>query len=334
MNRLVELLVVTLVLPCSVATRLGAEEPALKRVQVIVLAGPNGRLDHLALDRKHARLFISNMANSSLDIVDLKSGKPVKQIPGQRGIQGIAYAEDLDRIFAGVGEAGVCNVFDGASYQLLKSLPLADADNVRYEPRHRRIYVSHAPKGLAVIDAEGLAVFTDMALPAAPESFQLETHRPRLYLNTPRPSQVVVVDTEKNQVLKTYPVKLAHDNYPMALDEASHRIMIGCRRQPKLVVVDAESGKEVAGVPIPGDTDDVFYDAARKRVYASCGAGFLAVIRQVDPDHYEVVSRLPTVKLARTSLFDPVEGRLYLIVPRHEGSKGPQVWVYEAGPRT
>jgi DNA-binding beta-propeller fold protein YncE len=332
MNRFLDTFVAVQMLLCSFVSALRSEEPALERVQVIDLAGPNGRLDHLALDRKHGRLFVANMANSSLDIVDLRVGKLVKQIPGQKGIQGIAYAPDLDRIFAGVGEDGVCNVFDGANYQLLKSLPMADADNVRYEPRHRRVYVSHAPKGLAVIDAQSLSVITDIALPAAPESFQLEKDRARLYLNTPRPSQVVVVDTEQHQVIKTYPVTLAHDNYPMALDEANHRIITGCRRQPKLVVLDSESGKEVAGVPIPGDTDDVFYDGARKRVYVSCGAGSLAIIRQANPNDYEADSTLPTVKVARTSFFDPVESRLYLVIPRHEGSNGPQVWIYQARP--
>jgi hypothetical protein len=301
-------------------------------VQIIDLKGPSSRLDHLALDAKHKRLFVANMANASLDIVDLTEGKLVKQITGQKGIQGIAYAPDLDRIFVGVGEDGFCNIFDGGSYRLLKSIPLPDADNVRYEPRTERIYVGHAEKALAVIDARSLELLADIKLPAAPESFQLEKERPLIYLNTPRPSQVVVIDPEKNAVLKSYPLRAAHENFPMALDEANHRILIGCRRKPMLVVLDSESGNEVAHVEIPGDTDDLFLDARHKRIYVSCGEGFLAVIRQVDADHYELEAKLPTVKVARTSLFDSDASRLYLIVPRHGQTQGPQVWVYQAKP--
>src|SRR5262249_52854107 len=97
-----------------------AEPVSLKLLETIPLKGPEGRLDHLALDAHNARLFVANMANSSLDIVDLKAAKLVKQIPDQKKIQGIAYVPDLDRIFVGNGEDGVCNVFDGKAYTLLK----------------------------------------------------------------------------------------------------------------------------------------------------------------------------------------------------------------------
>src|SRR5262249_55574818 len=308
------------------------EQPSLERIQTIQLKGPDGRLDHMALDAEHKRLFVANMANSSLDIVDLKEGALLKQIPGQKGVQGIGYAPDLNRIFVGVGEVGVCNVFDGGDLSLLKSLPFPDADNVRYEPRRQRIYVAHAEKALGVINAKSLEVLADIQLPGSPESFQLAKERPRIYLNTPRPSQVVAIDTETDKVIDRYPLTLAQANYPMALDEADHRIFVGCRRQPMILVLDSESGKEIADVPIPGDTDDVFFDAERKRIYASCGAGFLAVVRQIDPDHYEMLEKIPTVKVARTSLFDPESGRLYLIVPKHGDKPSPEIWVYQARP--
>lgn len=308
-----------------------ANEPApLVRVQTIPLKGPSGRLDHLALDAAHARLFVANMPNHSLDVVDLHAGKLVRQIPGQDGIQGLAYAPDLDRIFVGNAEGGICNVFDGNDYRLLKSIKFADdADNVRYDPRTGRAYVEHAEASLAVLDAKSLKLIADIKLPGAPESFQLEKARPRLYINTPQAGRVAAVDTVHNRVVAEFPLTRAAANFPMALDEADRRIFVGCRREPMLVVLDSESGKEVTGVPIPGDTDDVFYDARRKRIYASCGAGFLAVIQQRDADHYESVAELPTAKLARTSFFDPVTDRLYLVVPRDDQRAAPEIWVYE-----
>jgi hypothetical protein len=313
------------------AARAAADEPLLRRVQTIPLKGPAGRLDHLALDAPHGRLFVANMANSSLDVVDLKAGTLVKQVPGQQGIQGIAYAADLDRVFVGLGTGGFCNVFDGDGYKLLKTIKFADdADNVRYNPATHLAYVAHAEKALAVIDARTFEVKADIPLPGQAESFQLEKGRPRLYLNTPSPAQVNVLDTDKNEVVTQYPLRRAAANYPLALDEPNHRLFVGCRKPPTVVVLDSESGNEVAGVPIPGDTDDLFYDASRKRLYASCGEGFMAVLRQADADHYELLEKVPTVKGARTCLFDPEAGRLYLIVPRQAGKEGPEVWVYQA----
>lgn len=310
-----------------------AVEPAtLELVQTISLKGAPGRLDHLAIDSKHGRLFIANLSNNSLDIVDLKAGKLIKQIPGQRKIQGIAYAPDLDRIYVGNGIGGECNIFDGKDYKLLKSLKLPGADNVRYLARRSLVYVGHADKALGAIDARTFEVKATMKLPGRPEGFQVESKRPRLYMNTVDPTRFVVVDTDKNEVLHRYPLKLADRAYPMALDEANRRAFLGCRNKPSVVVVDLDSGKEVTSVGIPEDIDDLFYDAKNKRLYASCGAGFLAVLRQKDADHYEMLEKIPTATKARTCFFDPAGGRLYLIVPRQTGQEGATIRVYKPRP--
>lgn len=310
-----------------------AAEPAtLELLQTIPLKGAAGRLDHMAIDTKHARLFVANLSNNSLDIVDLKAGKLLKQIPDQKKIQGIAYAPDLDRIFVGNGAGGECNVFDSKDYTLLKSIKLPGADNVRYLAPRRLVYVGHAEKTLSVIDAQTLEVKAEIKLSGQPEGFQLEIKRPRLYLNTVDPTRLVVVDTEKNEVLHRHPLTLADRAYPMAVDEANRRLFLGCRNKPSVVVVDSETGKEVASLTIPEDIDDLFYDAKNKRLYASCGSGALAVVRQRDADDYETLETIPTVKMARTCFFDPAGERLYLIVPHQEGQEGPTIRVYRPRP--
>jgi DNA-binding beta-propeller fold protein YncE len=317
------------------ALGLSAPAPAaeLELVQTIVLKGKPGNLDHLALDAKRQRLFVANKANNTLDIVDLKAGKLHAQKANQTAIQGIAYAPDLDRIFVGLGSNGLCNVLDGETYKILETIKFKDdADNVRYNPKTQRVYVAHAEKALGVIDARTFALKTDIKLPGQAEAFQIETKRPRIYLNTPSPSLVVVIDTEKNEVVTTYPVKRAGGGHPLALDEDNHRVFVGCRKEPMVVILDSETGKEVAGVPIPGEVDDLFLDAKRKRLYASCGEGFLVVLKQVDADRVEALEKIPTAKGARTCLYVPETGRLYLAVPRQAGKAGPEVRVYQAKP--
>src|SRR5262249_15682639 len=243
------------------------------------------------------------------------------------------YAPDLDRLYVALGTGGFCNIFDGKSLNLLKTIKfMDDADNVRYDPRSRSVYVAHAEKALGVIDAEALELKTDITLPGSAEGFQIEKGRPRLYLNVPSPSQVVVIDTGKNEVVNSYLLKMAAANYALALDEANRRLFIGCRKKPMLVIMDSESGNEIASMEIPADTDDVSYDAKRKRIYASCGEGFIAIIKQTDADHYELVEKFPTVKDARTSYLDAETGRVYLGVPRQEGKAGPEIRVYEPKP--
>src|SRR5439155_7295677 len=121
-----------------------------------------------------------------------------------------------------------------------------DADNVRYNPAKKTVYVAHAEKELGVIDGKTCLVKKNIKLPAAAEGFQIEAKRPRLYLVTPSPSQLVVIDTDKNEVVKTYPIKSAEGGHPVALDEANQRVIVGCRKEPMLVVLDMEKGTEVA----------------------------------------------------------------------------------------
>jgi DNA-binding beta-propeller fold protein YncE len=306
-----------------------ADPSALQLVQTIPLKGAAGRLDHLALDAKGGRLFIANLSNNSFDIVDLKAGKLVKQIPNQRKIQGVGYVPNLDRIFVGNGNDGVCNVFDGKSYELIRSIKLDDADNVRYDARTKQIYVTHAENALSAIDPRTLEVKATIKLPGAPEAFQLDPVQPRLYVNIPKPAQVAVVDTDKNEVIDKFPLTLAEANYPLALDAKGGRLFVGCRKKPAVVILDAKTGKEAAGITIPADTDDLFYDADTDRLYASCGEGFLAVIQRKDADGYKVVERLATGKLARTCLFDPGSRRLYLPVPRQNGTAAPELRVFD-----
>jgi DNA-binding beta-propeller fold protein YncE len=306
-----------------------AEAP-LELVKAIELKGKAGNLDHLALDSKRDRLFLANTANNTLDVVDLQAGKLLRQVASQFGIQGVAYAPDLDRVFVGLGKDGFCNVFNGEGYKPLKTIKFADdADNVRYHAPTHITYVIHAEKQLAAVDAKTFEVKAEIDLPAEGEGFQAEKGRPRLYVNIPSTNQVAVIDTDKNQVVGTYAVKAAKKNVPLALDEASHRLFLGCQDGPMLVVLDSESGNEVATVPIPGGADDLFYDAGRKRIYASCGAGAVAVIRQADADHYEALAKVDTAMGAKTSLLDPDGGRYFVAVPRQAGKAGPEIRVYQ-----
>ncbi len=113
----------------------------------------------------------------------------------------------------------------------------------------------------------------------------------------------------------------------MALDDTQHRLFVGVRTPPLLLVLDTESGKEMARVPSVGDADDLFYDAPHRRIYIAGGAGALSIVAQEDADHYTPVATLPTAAGARTALFVPELGRLYLAVP-HRGTQGAEIRVY------
>jgi hypothetical protein len=146
-------------------------------------------------------------------------------------------------------------------------------------------------------------------------------------VNVPAAHHIAVVDRAKMKVIAKWPVKDAEANFPMALDEANHRLLIGCRKPAKVLVLDTESGKTVATIDCCGDADDLFYDASSRRIYVTGGEGRITVIQQTDADHYAVADSIPTAAGARTSYFDPGAARLYVAVP-HRDAQAAEVRVY------
>jgi DNA-binding beta-propeller fold protein YncE len=307
-----------------------AASPPLERVQTIELKGPTGPFDHLMVDHKRSRLLVANQSNNTLDVVDLKTGKLIKQVPEQKEIHGISYSPDLDRVFVGNG-GGVCNVLDAGDYTVLKSQPVAAADNLRYDPRSNRVYIA-SDNAIAIMDGKSLELVGTIKLPGSPEGFQLDPSQPRLYVNTTPPNQVTVVNTNNNKVINHYALPGYQGVETLVLNASQRRIFVGLRRHPMIVVMDRDSGKEVARVRIPGGIDDMFFDSKAKCIYASCSTGCIAVVRQLDEDRYELLSSVPTAYGAKTCFFDSETDRLYLAVPRQTNKKNPEVWVYQVKP--
>jgi DNA-binding beta-propeller fold protein YncE len=243
----------------------------------------------------------------------------------------VVLLPESNRVVVASGEDGMLRVFD-ESMKVIASLEgLADADNVRYDPQEQRIYVGYAQGALAVIDPEKVAKLADIKLEGHPESFQLEPRGRRIFVNVPSAKQVAVIDRDKAAVVAKWPVTEAYANYPMALDEAHERLLIVCRKPPRLLVLDTKSGRVVAQLECCGDADDIFYDADRRRIYISGGEGCISVFEQQDADRYSPLAKIATVTGARTSLLSPQTGRLYLAVP-HGSGREAEVRVYRIQP--
>jgi len=305
-----------------------AQEP-LSTTGAIELPRVQGRIDHLAFDGASQRLFVAALGNNTVEVLDVKAGKHLRSLSGFREPQGIAAVPDakLVAIANGQGE-GVQFVAD--DYRMTQTVRLGDdSDNVRYDTTAKRIYVGFGSGALAAIDPVDAKVLGEATLSGHPESFQLERTGPRIFVNVPTADQVAVVDRGSMKVVATWPVTAAKANFPMALDEANHRLIIGCRRPAKALVYDTTSGKELTAFDIVGDTDDLFYDAARKRLYVSGGEGFLDVFQSADANRFTRVAHVATASGARTSLFVPELSRLFLAVP-HRGSQRAEIRVYEA----
>jgi hypothetical protein len=188
--------------------------------------------------------------------------------------------------------------------------------------------VGYGSGAIAAVDLEGQRA-GEVKLQGHPESFQLERNGSRIFVNVPDARHVAVLDRAAMKLIGTWPVTEAAANYPMALDEASHRLFIGCHNPAMVLIYDTTSGKRVGSFPIVGDTDDLFYDAARKRLYVTGGEGYIDVCHQNDADHITRIARVASAGGARTSLYVPDQGRLYVAVPLR-GAEKSELRIYEA----
>jgi hypothetical protein len=266
-----------------------------------------------------------------VEVVDTFTGRDIHSIAGAANPQGVVFVSELNKLFVANGADGKLRFYDGDSFKLLNTIDIGeDADNVRYDPAEKKVYVAYGGDdvgGIAVIDATTGKRLDDVAkLDAHPESFQISSSKPVIYANIATKAKVVLID-RKTHVVTEWPLKTGKSNYPMALDESDHRLFVVTRKPAQVVVLDTETGSMIASVPCVADADDVYYDAGRKRIYVPGGEGFISVIQQVDADHYQSLAKIPTTIGARTGLWYEKRDRLYLAVPA-SSKQGAALWVY------
>lgn len=314
------------IFPLLLAFAPGIRGQPLELEKAIPLAGVSGRIDHLALDPAGHRLFVAALGNNTVEVVDLASGHRSKTLSGFDEPQGIAYVPTPNRLFIANGGDGTVRVLDAKSYAPIASIPLGDdADNVRYDSTAGRIYVGYGDGAIAAINATSNRAVGQIPLPAHPESFQLEPEGVRLFVNVPQSHQLWVLDRQAEKPVVARALQYAGGNFPMAFDGPNHRLFIGCRSPARLVVVNTDNSYETAKADLHGDCDDLFYDSARQRVYASCGEGHVDLFDAKPGADPKSLGSVATVHGARTSFFDGE--RLYLAVPKH-GSTDAEIRVY------
>lgn len=326
------------VLAFGLAASIGHAQQAapLRLIQTIPVANVHGRIDHFDVDVAGRRLFMSALGNDTLEVFDLGENKLIRTIPGLHEPQGVTYVPKSNRIFVANSDDGTVRVFDGSTFQLLKIVRFAsDADDTRYDAATNQVVVGYGDEGnagLGILDGTTGSLVETVKLPSHPESYQLEKAGPRIFVNIPSAREIVdVVDRKERKVIATWKLAGAGGNFPMALDEKDHRLFIACRRPAELLALDTQSGKIIARIPCAGDADDLWYDAARSRIYISGGEGLISVIAQQDPNRYRTLAQIKSAPGARTSQFVPQLNRLYLAVPRR-GNQPAELRVYETRP--
>jgi DNA-binding beta-propeller fold protein YncE len=310
------------VLTGNAAAAQSADKGPLQLEAKILLGDVRGRIDHMAVDLKRQRLFVAELGNDSVGVVDLANHTLVRTIRELNEPQGVGYEQSTDTLFVANARDGSVKLFDGDDYKEKGRIELgSDADNIRIDVAAKRVIVGHGDGALASLDPATLGKLQNAPLKVHPESFQLDPDTDRIFVNLPKSHTVAVVDGKSGKQVASWPMDKG-GNYAMAIDRD--------RSRPELAIFSAADGKPVAAAETCGDVDDLFVDGKRSRIYISCGAGYVDIF-EIDGATYRRTSRVPTVAGARTSLFVPEMDRLF--VAARAGAAGPAaILVFEPKP--
>jgi DNA-binding beta-propeller fold protein YncE len=312
-----------------------AQAPLIYKDAILMPEVPQGPYsDHLAIDLAGHRLFATPQAAKTVDVLDLRTGKVLKSISGFGNPHSVFYADELHRLFVADGGDGSLKVFDSKDFHLIKRIALLpDADGIAYDRRTKYLYVNNGGEGagkayslISVVDTVSLEVKGEIRLDADKlEATQIDPDTPRMFANLPGKNQIAVIDLNSRKIVNTWSVAPGKSNMALAYDPVLHRLYVGCRDtevRGQIVVLDATNGER---------TDQIDWDAARTRLYTSCGTGQVFTYQLESGGKYRELPPVDTSILAKTSLFVPSLDRLYVSAP-HLADFDARIMIFAPSP--
>ncbi len=288
-----------------------------------------GGWDYLMVDQPARRLYISHA--TQVDVLDADSGKVVGTIPDTPGVHGIAIASAFQHGFTSNGRENKVSMFDPTTLKLIKKIDVGKGpDGIYFDPGSKRVFTNnHGTHDITAIEASTGEVVGTVQAKGDGEQAIIGADG-LIYVNSEDTAEVVVFDPKSLEVKKRFPIGVAETPTGLAYDAKTNRLFIGCRKEPKMVVMDAATGKVITSFPIGAGVDFAEFDPEARLIFFSCGSGTLNVFHETSADSYEDAGAVKTQASAKTMAFDPSTKKIFLPVaeyqetPATDPSKRPQ----------
>ena len=267
----------------------------------------------MAIDPGRRQLFLAELGNDSLAVVDLADRKLLRRVMGLKEPQGVAYVPAADLLAVAGGGDGAVLFLDARDLAPLGRLELgSDADNLHVDRRSGHLIAGYGAGALAIIDPKSRAKLADIPLPVHPEGFQISRDGRHAFVNLPDAHRIAAIDLTVGREIASWPLTQLRSNFPLAISADGRLIAVVFRAPPTLALIDAANGHFLTQLRSCSDADDVFFDDPRQRLYLSCGDGAVEVFDRDKTGALQRLARIATSAGARTSLFVPDLDRLYV----------------------
>src|SRR5215510_11672837 len=245
-----------------------------------------GGFDYVTLDNSARRLYVSHA--TQVDVLDADDGRVVGTITDTPGVHGVAIASAYKHGFTSNGRENKVSMFDPATLQVIKKIDVGKGpDGIYYDPGSKRVFTNnHGSHDITALDAATGDVVGTVKVEGDGEQAVIGADG-LIYVNSEEAAEVVAFDPKTLEVKKRFPIGVAKIPTGLAYDAKTNRLFIGCRNEPKMVVMDAASGKVIASFPIGKGVDYAAFDSQAKLVFFSCSEGVLNVFHEKSADEYE-----------------------------------------------
>ena len=287
------------------------------------IIGGEGSWDYLTIDTATQRLYIAR--ETRVMIVDMNTFKVVREIPGTNGVHGVALVPEFNRLFTSNGRENKIGIYDLKTRENIGEAQAGKKpDAIIYDPASRRVFaLNNGGSTVTVLDAKTGGVAGDIELGGAPE-FAVADGKGHVYVNIEDKDEVVKIDSVKMTVLNHWPLDPGKTPTGLAMDIEHQRLFSGCRGSKTVEVMDADSGKILASLPIGAGVDAVAFDPESQTVFSSNGDGTLTVIHEDTPDKFQVIQNIATQPGARTLALDAGKHQVWLVTAESKPATDPQ----------
>jgi len=273
--------------------------------------GGVGGFDYITIDSAARRLYVSH--GTQVEVLNADTGKVVGTIPDTPGVHGAAIASASRHGFTSNGRENKVSMFDSLTLALIKKIDVGKGpDGIYYDPKTKRVFTNnHGSHDITAIDAATGDVVGTVPAKGDGESAIIGADG-LIYVNIEDTAEVIAFDPKSLEVKKRFPIGVAKVPTGLAYDARTNRLFIGCRNEPKMVVMVAKTGKVINSFPIGTGVDFAGFDPDAKLIFFSCSDGTLSIFREKSADVYEDAGAIKTQPSARTMAFDTMTKKIFL----------------------